>query len=77
MTDEAPGFEGLFYDDANKAVTEALEKVGALQNYLSLLTLIHMIGVRKSQLFSVQQHNGLLPLKHSVRNYLKQLKKQN
>ena len=30
MTDEAPGFEGLFYEDANKAVTEALEKVGAL-----------------------------------------------
>lgn len=31
MTDEAPGFEGLFYDDANKAVVEALDKVGALQ----------------------------------------------
>ena len=30
MTDEAPGFEGLFYEDANKAVTEALDKVGAL-----------------------------------------------
>lgn len=30
MTDEAPGFEGLFYDKANKPVTEALEKAGAL-----------------------------------------------
>lgn len=30
MTKEAPGFEGLFYDDANKAVTEKLEEVGAL-----------------------------------------------
>lgn len=30
MTDEAPGFEGLFYEDANKAVGEALDKVGAL-----------------------------------------------
>lgn len=30
FTDEAPGFEGLFYDDANKVVTEKLEEVGAL-----------------------------------------------
>ncbi len=37
MTDEAPGFEGLFYDDANKAVTEALDKVGALKK-LSFIT---------------------------------------
>ena len=30
FTSEAPGFEGMFYDDANKAVTEKLEEVGAL-----------------------------------------------
>jgi isoleucyl-tRNA synthetase len=30
FTDEAPGFEGLFYDDANKIVTEKLKEVGAL-----------------------------------------------
>ncbi len=30
FTAEAPGFEGMFYDDANKAVTEKLEEVGAL-----------------------------------------------
>ncbi|MBC1398270.1 isoleucine--tRNA ligase [Listeria fleischmannii] len=30
FTDEAPGFEGLFYDDANKLVTEKLKEVGAL-----------------------------------------------
>ncbi|AIF43830.1 isoleucine--tRNA ligase [Virgibacillus sp. SK37] len=30
MTDEAPGFEGLFYDTANKPITEKLEEVGAL-----------------------------------------------
>ncbi len=30
MTDEAPGFEGLFYDKANKPITEALEEAGAL-----------------------------------------------
>ncbi|KAA6476442.1 isoleucine--tRNA ligase [Bacillus swezeyi] len=30
MTSEAPGFEGLFYDQANKPITEKLEENGAL-----------------------------------------------
>ncbi|MGJ8729626.1 isoleucine--tRNA ligase [Listeria aquatica] len=30
FTDEAPGFEGLFYDEANKVATEKLKEVGAL-----------------------------------------------
>ncbi|MFE8695257.1 isoleucine--tRNA ligase [Cytobacillus sp. FJAT-53684] len=30
MTKEAEGFEGLFYDEANKPITEKLEEVGAL-----------------------------------------------
>ena len=30
FTNEAPGFEGLFYDAANKPITEKLEEVGAL-----------------------------------------------
>ncbi|MFJ8066188.1 isoleucine--tRNA ligase [Psychrobacillus sp. NPDC096426] len=30
-TDEAPGFEGLFYDDANKVVTEKLKELGRLE----------------------------------------------
>ncbi len=30
MTNDAPGFEGLFYDEANKAITEKLQEVGAL-----------------------------------------------
>ncbi|WP_026906043.1 isoleucine--tRNA ligase [Paucisalibacillus globulus] len=30
FTNEAPGFEGMFYDDANKVVTEKLEEAGAL-----------------------------------------------
>ncbi|MFD1038062.1 isoleucine--tRNA ligase [Virgibacillus byunsanensis] len=30
FTNEAPGFEGLFYDEANKPITEKLEEVGAL-----------------------------------------------
>ncbi|MGX4669156.1 isoleucine--tRNA ligase [Cerasibacillus sp. JNUCC 74] len=30
FTEEAPGFTGLFYDKANKVITEKLEEVGAL-----------------------------------------------
>ncbi|MBU5467721.1 isoleucine--tRNA ligase [Virgibacillus sp. MSJ-26] len=30
FTEEAPGFEGIFYDKANKDITEKLEEVGAL-----------------------------------------------
>ncbi|KOO49353.1 isoleucine--tRNA ligase [Viridibacillus arvi] len=30
LTEEAPGFEGLFYNDANKEITKALEEKGAL-----------------------------------------------
>lgn len=32
MTDEAPLFEGLFYEDANKAVTEKLTELGHLEH---------------------------------------------
>ncbi|QQZ08015.1 isoleucine--tRNA ligase [Heyndrickxia vini] len=37
MTSEAPGFEGLFYDKANKPISEKLEEVGALLK-LSFIT---------------------------------------
>lgn len=37
MTDEAPMFEGLFYEDANKEVTKKLEEEGALLK-LSFIT---------------------------------------
>lgn len=37
FTEEAEGFTGMFYDDANKAVTERLEKEGALLK-LSFIT---------------------------------------
>lgn len=37
MTEEAPGFEGLFYEDANKAVTQKLDEEGALLK-LSFIT---------------------------------------
>lgn len=37
MTEEAPMFEGLFYDEANKPISEKLKEVGALLN-LSFIT---------------------------------------
>lgn len=37
MTAEAPGFEGEFYDKANKTITEALDNAGALEK-LSFIT---------------------------------------
>ncbi|XJZ28427.1 isoleucine--tRNA ligase [Bacillota bacterium Lsc_1132] len=37
MTDEAPGFEGLFYDEANKLISQRLEEAGALLK-LSFIT---------------------------------------
>ncbi len=37
FTEEAPGFEGLFYDEANKLVTEKLDEAGALKK-LSFIT---------------------------------------
>ena len=40
MTAEAPGFEGLFYDTANKAITEALDAAGALRKTNILYALV-------------------------------------
>lgn len=37
FTNEAPGFEGMFYDSANKEITKKLEEVGALLK-LSFIT---------------------------------------
>ncbi len=37
FTDEAPGFEGMFYDKANQSITEKLDEVGALLK-LSFIT---------------------------------------
>ncbi|MCT8139754.1 isoleucine--tRNA ligase [Anaerobacillus sp. CMMVII] len=37
FTNEAPGFEGLFYDEANKPITEKLKEAGALLK-LSFMT---------------------------------------
>ena len=48
MTDEAPGFEGLFYEDANKAITEQLEAKGALKSSTLSRTPTRMTGERKT-----------------------------
>ncbi|WP_134700289.1 isoleucine--tRNA ligase [Ammoniphilus sp. YIM 78166] len=37
FTKDAPGFEGLFYDDANKIITEKLKEVGSLL-HMSFIT---------------------------------------
>ena len=69
LTEEAPGFEGLFYDKANKPITEKLEEVGALLK-LTFITHSYPHDWRtKNQLFSVRQHSGLHLLKHSVKSY--------
>ena len=75
MTEEAPGFEGLFYDKANKANYGKIRRSWCIiKTYLLLLTPIHMTGERKNQLFSVQLHNGLLQLKISVEDLLEAIK---
>ena len=70
MTEEAAGFEGLFYDKANKANYGKIRRSRRIIKTLRLLlTLIHMTGERRNQLFSVQLHNGLRQLKISVKIY--------
>lgn len=77
LTSEAPGFEGLFYDKANKPITEKLEEVGALLK-LTFITHSYPHDWRtKNQLSSVRQRNGLHLLKRSARSYYKLLKKRN
>ena len=77
MTAEAPGFEGLFYDTANKAITEALEAAGALEK-LTFFTHSYPHDWRtKNQLFIVLLLNGLLQLRHLEMNYYKQFEIQN
>src|SRR5699024_8716174 len=60
FTDEAPGFEGMFYDKANKAITEKLEEKNALLKLSFITHSYHMIGEQKNQLFSVLHRSGLL-----------------
>ena len=56
FTEEGGQFEGMFYDKANKAVTDLLTEKGALK--LNLIT--HVTDWRTLSL--EQHHNGLLQL---------------
>ena len=47
FTAEAGKYEGLFYDDANKVITEDLEEAGTSQTVFYTHH-IHMIGVLKT-----------------------------
>ena len=67
FTDEAPGFEGIFYDKANPMITELLEEKGALLK-LDFFTHSYPHDWRtKNQLSTVQRHNGLLQSLNSVK----------
>ncbi len=75
FTDEAPGFEGLFYEDANKVVTEKLKEAVSFACILhSLRTRIHTIGARNNRRFSERRHSGLRPSKTSAMNILKEIR---
>ena len=62
FTEEGGQFEGMFYDKANKAVTDLLTDKGTLLK-LDFITHSYPHDWRtKNQLFSVQHLNGLLQL---------------
>lgn len=63
FTSEAPGLEGMFYDQANKTITEKLEESGALLK-LTFITHSYPHDWRtKKRLFSGRHRSGLHPLK--------------
>ena len=62
FTEEGGPFEGMFYDKANKAVTDLLKKKTHYLNLTLLHIVILMIGVRKNLLSLELHHNGLHPL---------------
>ncbi len=59
FTDEAGQFEGMFYDKANKEITDLLKENGALL-HLEFITHSYPHDWRtKNQLFLERHHNGL------------------
>lgn len=74
-TDEAPGLEGLFYDEGNKVVSKWLEEKDALLK-LEFFTHSYPHDWRtKNQSFSVPHRNGLLQSMTSVKIFWMKLKK--
>ena len=62
FTEEGGQFEGMFYDKANKAVTDLLTEKGALLK-LNFITHSYPHDWRTKNLSSLEQHhNGLLQL---------------
>jgi isoleucyl-tRNA synthetase len=76
MTDEAPGFAGLFYDDANKAVCEKLEKTGTLL-YLKFIThsYPHDWRTKKPTIFraTAQWFASIKDFRHTILDEIKEV----
>ncbi len=75
FTEEAPGFEGIFYDKANPMITDLLAEKGAL---LKLDFFVHSYphDWRTKNLLSIgQHHNGLLQSINSVKTSLMKSRK--
>src|SRR5690606_7416706 len=77
FTSEAPGFEGLFYDDANKVVTEKLEEVGSLLK-MSFIThsYPHDWRTKKPTIFraTAQWFASIKDFREDILNEIKQVK---
>ncbi|MEN2766524.1 isoleucine--tRNA ligase [Ornithinibacillus xuwenensis] len=77
FTSQAPGFEGLFYDEANKVITEKLESVGAL---LKLAFITHSYPhdwrTKKPTIFraTAQWFASIKDFRQDILNEIKQVK---
>lgn len=79
MNENAPGFEGVFYDDANKLVTDELKKNGALLN-LSFFThsYPHDWRTKKPVIFraTTQWFASIEPFRQQILDQIDQVKFQ-
>lgn len=77
FTSEAPGFEGMFYDDANKAITEKLQETGALLK-LNIIThsYPHDWRTKKPTIFraTAQWFASIKDFREDILNEIKEVK---
>ncbi|WP_010096758.1 isoleucine--tRNA ligase [Ornithinibacillus scapharcae] len=77
FTSEAPGFEGLFYDDANKVITEKLQETGALLK-LNIIThsYPHDWRTKKPTIFraTAQWFASIKDFREDILNEIKEVK---
>ncbi|GGA84047.1 isoleucine--tRNA ligase [Ornithinibacillus halotolerans] len=77
FTSEAPGFEGMFYDDANKVVTEKLSESGALLK-MSFIThsYPHDWRTKKPTIFraTAQWFASIKDFRENILNEIKEVK---